>query len=139
MDLLRAKNMELKPCPQCGYSDPGIDSSRDLGLSQAQCGNCGYCVQKKVDEDRIPKLWNRLDRSKMPHVTEDPDEPGPFPKLETHPYEYQLRYGNREADMWLPCREPELDRLLADPHFQVRRRSDIFDQKDLLKRQLTTK
>ncbi|PXV54179.1 hypothetical protein SAMN04487785_11442 [Dyella jiangningensis] len=125
---------KLEPCPKCGVDFVHINSSRDLGVSEVRCGDCGYAVQRPIPEEEIEELWNALDRSAMPVIEEEEESKGPFPSLESHPYEYRLRYSPTDTDIWAPFKAAELDRLLADPHFQVRRRSHEFDMKDLAKR-----
>lgn len=126
---------DLALCPKCASEFLNVDSSRDLGCSEIRCSDCGFWIQEKVPEERIVELWNALDRTSMPAPEEERDAGAPFPSLESHPYEYRLRYSATGVDIWAPCRESELDRLLKDPHFQVRRRSHTFDLKDLAQRQ----
>jgi hypothetical protein len=121
---------DMLPCPKCGSEFVSVASSRDLGVSEIQCSDCGFTLQKNVPEECIERLWKRLDRSRMPRLASD-DHTGPFPSLESHPYEYRLRYPSTDSDMWAPARASDLDRLLTDPCFQVRRRSHDFDMKDL--------
>jgi len=125
---------KLKRCPKCGYDEARVDSSRDLGRSEVACGDCGYKLQKPVPEERIIQLWNRLDRSAMPALEEEAPITGPFPSLESHPYEHRLRYSPTDTDIWCPFKADQLERMLDDPHFQIRRRSHEFDMKDLAKR-----
>lgn len=126
----------LRPCPECGSDFVSVASSRDMGLSEISCSDCRFTLQRNVPEERIEQIWNKLDRSRMPSVEVEPRFDGPFPALETHPFEYRLRYeASPGVDMWAPAKTAELDRLLGDPHFQVRRRSHDFDMRDLAKRQ----
>lgn len=126
---------DLKPCPECGSEEMlGIDSSRDAEASWVDCGLCGFRLQASVPEEMIVRLWNDLDRSAMPKPEPD-DLPGPFPSLETHPFEMARRGRDKGGDMWLPIRESEVAKILDDARFEVRRRDYDLDQKDLAARQ----
>ncbi|MFL1405420.1 hypothetical protein ACJO2E_08765 [Marinobacter sp. M1N3S26] len=51
---------ELQNCPRCGSDCTHCDSSRELQVSEINCGDCGFSLQAEVDEDTITEMWNLI-------------------------------------------------------------------------------
>jgi hypothetical protein len=56
------KLAQPKPCPRCENDAPTINSSASVRLSEIHCGDCGFVLQRPVDEDAIITIWNVLPR-----------------------------------------------------------------------------
>jgi DNA-directed RNA polymerase subunit RPC12/RpoP len=61
----------IKRCPKCGSEFIDLDSSREMGLSEITCTDCGYGRQVKKPEDELLKWWNGLSRKRMPKLDDD--------------------------------------------------------------------
>jgi len=71
------KLAQPKPCPRCKNDAPTINSSASVRLSEIHCGDCGFVLQRPVDEDAIITIWNVLPRQmtdeKISHFIENAD------------------------------------------------------------------